>query len=114
LEYQELCQDANRQIYWQQYNSNNDFSGTLAEPVAPRTPLNILRDCGVSIIGAIGYYGFHLASISADSPGPSRHAELLHSSGWARFPVFHEWAQSCSKGNSIRKGDSPTTEKKCL
>lgn len=35
-----------------------ELSGILRDILGSGTPLNIIRDCGVSIIGAIGYYGF--------------------------------------------------------
>jgi len=35
-----------------------ELTGILRDILGKKTPLNIIRDCGVSIIGAIGYYGF--------------------------------------------------------
>jgi AcrR family transcriptional regulator len=48
-----------------------ELSGILRDILGPGTPLNIIRDCGVSIIGAIGYYGFTwplLSRIFSDLP----------------------------------------------
>lgn len=48
-----------------------ELMGILQDILGPGTPLDILRDCGVSIIGAIGYYGFTwplLSRIFSDLP----------------------------------------------
>jgi len=41
-----------------------ELIGILRDILGQHTPLNIIRDCGVSIIGAIGYYGFTLPILS--------------------------------------------------
>jgi AcrR family transcriptional regulator len=49
----------------------DELTGILRDILGQRTPLNILRDCGISIIGAIGYYGFTwplLSRIYSDLP----------------------------------------------
>lgn len=49
-----------------------ELMAILRDILGNKTPLNILRDCGVSIIGAIGYYGFTwplLSRIYSDLPG---------------------------------------------
>ena len=48
-----------------------ELMGILRDILGQRTPLTILRDCGISIIGAIGYYGFTwplLSRIYSDLP----------------------------------------------
>jgi AcrR family transcriptional regulator len=48
-----------------------ELTKILRNILGPRTPLNIIRNCGVSIIGAIGYYGFTwplLSRIYSDLP----------------------------------------------
>jgi len=48
-----------------------ELAAILRDILGRKTPLNILRDCGVSIIGAIGYYGFTwplLSRIYSDLP----------------------------------------------
>ena len=48
-----------------------ELTGILRAILGPGTPINILRDCGMSIIGAIGYYGFTrplLSRIYSDLP----------------------------------------------
>ena len=48
-----------------------ELSGILRDILVSDTPLNIIRDCGMSIIGAIGYYGFTwplLSRIFSDLP----------------------------------------------
>jgi len=57
-----------------------ELTGILRDILGKETPLNIIRDCGVSIIGAIGYYGFTwplLSRIYSDLPSmQSYHTHL--------------------------------------
>jgi AcrR family transcriptional regulator len=57
-----------------------ELTGILRAILEKKTPLNIIRDCGVSIIGAIGYYGFTwplLSRIYSDLPSmESYHTHL--------------------------------------
>jgi AcrR family transcriptional regulator len=57
-----------------------ELTGILRDILGKKTPLNIIRDCGVSIIGAIGYYGFTwplLSRIYSDLPSmQSYHTHL--------------------------------------
>lgn len=53
-----------------------ELTGILRAILGPGTPINILRDCGMSIIGAIVYYGFTwplLSRIYSDLPDMQRY-----------------------------------------
>jgi AcrR family transcriptional regulator len=57
-----------------------ELTGIIRDILGKKTSLNIIRDCGVSIIGAIGYYGFTwplLSRIYSDLPSmQSYHTHL--------------------------------------
>jgi AcrR family transcriptional regulator len=57
-----------------------ELIGILRDILGKKTPINIIRDCGVSIIGAIGYYGFTwplLSRIYSDLPSMQRYHTYL-------------------------------------